>query len=118
MFYFQKKKWLPSISSILKILLTFVIVTLAWIFFRAENIDIAFDYIGRIFTSTATGSHGTKINYLILIGMIGLDYIFYAVSIKQVKINAIIEYVFGAALLVLIILFFDGANNEFIYFDF
>jgi D-alanyl-lipoteichoic acid acyltransferase DltB (MBOAT superfamily) len=36
---------LPSIKEILQIGSTFLLTTIAWIFFRAENIGIAFDYL-------------------------------------------------------------------------
>ncbi len=38
-----------SIKTLLNILLTFSLICFAWIFFRAENIFIAFNYIKRIF---------------------------------------------------------------------
>jgi len=41
---------LPSLKESIQILTTFTIVTFAWIFFRAESITLAFDYIKNIFT--------------------------------------------------------------------
>ena len=41
-------RYLPSRPDCLRILLTFSAVTIAWIFFRAENVSQAFDYIGRL----------------------------------------------------------------------
>ncbi|WP_369753196.1 MBOAT family protein [Flavobacterium sp. WC2409] len=41
---------LSSIKVLWNILVTFGLSCLAWIFFRAKSIEIAFDYIGRIFT--------------------------------------------------------------------
>ena len=40
-----------SIKVFFSILTTFSITCLAWIFFRANSIEIAFDYIGKIFTN-------------------------------------------------------------------
>jgi len=40
---------LPSFNETMRILLTFSIVTLAWVFFRAESIAQAFDYLGNLF---------------------------------------------------------------------
>ena len=42
---------LNSIKVFFSILTTFLITCLAWIFFRAKSITIAFDYIGDIFTN-------------------------------------------------------------------
>ena len=40
---------LPSIRDILSILITFTLTMFAWIFFRAENLSHAFEYINGIF---------------------------------------------------------------------
>ncbi|GAB6012095.1 MBOAT family O-acyltransferase [Viscerimonas tarda] len=40
----------PNIKELFQMILTFSLVCFAWIFFRAENITIAFDYIKRIFS--------------------------------------------------------------------
>lgn len=45
------KKW-PSIKVFLNIILTFGLTTLAWIFFRSENITHAFQYIKGICNTT------------------------------------------------------------------
>lgn len=37
--------------KVLKILFTYFVVTIAWIFFRADNVSLAFSYIGRMFTN-------------------------------------------------------------------
>ena len=47
-----KGKLFPSIKEITMIVLTFSLTVFAWIFFRAENVNEAFLYIAKIFTST------------------------------------------------------------------
>jgi len=47
----SENSWLPSVKEFFQILITFSLTTLAWIFFRAENVSIAIDYIQHIFTS-------------------------------------------------------------------
>jgi D-alanyl-lipoteichoic acid acyltransferase DltB (MBOAT superfamily) len=42
---------LGSVKVVFSILSTFALTCLAWVFFRAKTIGIAFDYIGRIFTN-------------------------------------------------------------------
>lgn len=48
-------KWLPSISDILKILITFSLTCFAWIFFRANNLTQAVDYIKSLVLSRSFG---------------------------------------------------------------
>jgi D-alanyl-lipoteichoic acid acyltransferase DltB (MBOAT superfamily) len=45
-------KILPTSGDILSIVSTFILTAFAWIFFRAENINHAFRYISRIFSSS------------------------------------------------------------------
>ena len=45
-----ENSWLPSPSETLQIVITFLLSTLAWIFFRAENISQAFEIISIIFS--------------------------------------------------------------------
>lgn len=42
-------KLIPSLKDFFNILLTFVMTVFAWIFFRAENLHYAFNYISGIF---------------------------------------------------------------------
>jgi len=42
---------LPSLNEFSNVLLTFIITVFAWIFFRAENLSHAIDYIFGIFTN-------------------------------------------------------------------
>ncbi len=43
---------IPNLRELWQIGMTFVFVTFAWIFFRANNMKIAIDYIGKIITDT------------------------------------------------------------------
>ncbi len=45
-------RFLPSFKEILQVGITFALTVFAWIFFRAESIGHAFQYIGGIFTSS------------------------------------------------------------------
>jgi alginate O-acetyltransferase complex protein AlgI len=45
----EDKTW-PSLKDITSILITFMLVTVAWIFFRAATINIAITFIGNIFS--------------------------------------------------------------------
>lgn len=43
-------RYLPNLKELGKLLLTFGLTVFAWIFFRADNIEHAFSYIGEIFS--------------------------------------------------------------------
>lgn len=45
-------KIFPSFVEFVKIVSTFILVTLAWIFFRATDVNHAFEYLGEIFSNT------------------------------------------------------------------
>lgn len=42
-------KWLPKVNRYIRVLLTFIIVTIGWVFFRIDAIGDACFYIGKIF---------------------------------------------------------------------
>ena len=46
----SKGSYFPTIKDFLKISLTFALTVFAWIFFRAENVAIAFEIINKIFS--------------------------------------------------------------------
>jgi D-alanyl-lipoteichoic acid acyltransferase DltB (MBOAT superfamily) len=47
-----KGKYLPSIKEFIGMVTTFCLTVFAWVFFRAENIGHALDYISKIFSSS------------------------------------------------------------------
>ncbi len=46
-----QNKWLPSFKEFLQMLSTFLVVLLAWVFFRSENLTQAFEYLTLMFTT-------------------------------------------------------------------
>ncbi len=49
---FSKDKKLPTFPQLLRMGATFFIVVIAWVFFRSETLAMAFNYIGKIFSSS------------------------------------------------------------------
>ncbi|PKA98051.1 D-alanyl-lipoteichoic acid acyltransferase DltB (MBOAT superfamily) [Flavobacteriaceae bacterium MAR_2009_75] len=45
-----ENSWLPTLREVVQMTSTFFIVVLAWVFFRSENISLAFDYLTLMFT--------------------------------------------------------------------
>jgi D-alanyl-lipoteichoic acid acyltransferase DltB (MBOAT superfamily) len=123
---------LPTFKEFFHMLITFVLTVFAWIFFRAESLEHAFDYIKGIisidnFFSVIPDSWGGRllsdfafsllnIGLLIVVEWFGRD--------RQYGI----EYLFGIKyrivrwslylLLILYIMVFAGGSQDFIYFQF
>ena len=65
-----RKAGLPGLPKLLAVLVTFHIVTLGWIFFRAESFDAAIAYLGGIASGTWTNGMTTPLLAgLMLLGM-------------------------------------------------
>jgi alginate O-acetyltransferase complex protein AlgI len=45
-------RYLPSLSDVLKMLVTFTLTVFAWIFFRSATISQAIEYIAKIFSDS------------------------------------------------------------------
>ena len=106
------KSWLYYSKNALQIALTFSVVTIAWIFFRANSITDAFLYIGKINSLKIDAISFINIyDWLLVISLFVLDFVVY----KKIKIKMIIW-------LIMIIAIIGSLNrelqSEFIYFQF
>jgi D-alanyl-lipoteichoic acid acyltransferase DltB (MBOAT superfamily) len=118
-------RMLPNIRECFQMLLTFLLVVIGWVFFRAETITQAFEYLGGIFSSTLLSVPWlmTRSFYIPLFINIFILLIFeYIFRNKQHGLqlninNIIIRYIIYISLLILLILF-CGENEAFIYFQF
>jgi D-alanyl-lipoteichoic acid acyltransferase DltB (MBOAT superfamily) len=131
-FIFQKKqtefsknadqgKLLPSLKTIFQIGSTFLIVLLAWVFFRAENVTHAFLYLKGIFSMSLFSfpmvSRGLVLFLIIYMTfewlqrdkkhLLEIDFI----SSKPLRIAIYYSLVF-------LIFYFSGDTQPFIYFQF
>ena len=117
-----KNRFLPSIKEFLQIAITFLLVCLAWIFFRAETLNDVFQYIQLMFTKSwfVIDKRLIKIAVLLLIFIL-IEWkqreqeIVLKLNIKNKFIRYIIYY------LVLIAVWFFIAKTQktdFIYFAF
>lgn len=114
-----------GLSKIAAILLTNVIVLIAWVFFRADNLDSAIYVLGKMFSFGTTGDF--LVNDTIKLGalMVGVSLLVeITLRVKskplyllkgQTRMIADIIYV---ALLIVASIFLRGEGNEFIYFQF
>lgn len=105
-------------------LLTFIIVTLLWVVFRADSLPLAFTYIKNMFVKQSSPYRILNfLNAKVLIGF-GLSVLFAGliqrIPIKRgKKILNIFSYIAAFVLLILsIIMLVNGTYNPFIYFQF
>jgi D-alanyl-lipoteichoic acid acyltransferase DltB (MBOAT superfamily) len=115
----------PSFKELSSLLLTFSMTVFAWIFFRANNLQHAFEYINGIFSKsvfsfpmiedkTQIFITSLMIIFFIIIEWNGRQKEF---AISNLKVNKCLKYVFYY-LLIITIFWFGGKEQEFIYFQF
>ncbi len=122
-----KGKWLPSLRECLSMLLTFSLTVVAWIFFRAENLSHAWAYLSELFsTSLFSSPHflgRTKVIHLLLIiiGFVIVEWVGraekHAIATLGLTWNRLFRHGFYFVL-ILLIFFFSGQEQAFIYFQF
>lgn len=119
-------KLIPSLRDILNILLTFSLTVFAWIFFRAESVHHAIEYIVGIFNASLftipdvkTAAYATLIliAFFMLIEWMGREHQF-ALQDFLVKKPRFIRWLFYGFIILLIGLFLQTHETPFIYFQF
>ncbi len=120
---FETNKWYPTSREFFQILFTFILVTIAWIFFRADSISVAFDFIENIFTTSfdiaktltwrSDSTEGSHVEFLLILILMALTHIL--VFSKRIK-SDLVRHV---CLVIAILLFGNFVNPaNFIYFQF
>ncbi len=117
----QKNGYLPSLKTIFQIGLTFMIVTLAWVFFRAETISGAFQYLNIIFSESLFSIPDVplKILFFLFLYMVvewlqrNRDHVLDIAHIPSKMLRIAIYY--G---IVFLTFYFAGDLQPFIYFQF
>ena len=120
-------KLLPSFRELFAMLTTFMLTVFAWIFFRAENVSHALNYISEIFSGSLfsipkfNGKYDSLITLLLIILFVIIEWLgrkerFAIANLCQVK-NPLARFLFYYSL-ILLILFFMGEKQDFIYFQF
>ncbi|BAO77472.1 MBOAT family O-acyltransferase [Winogradskyella sp. PG-2] len=118
---------LPSIKDFLNIISTFLLTVLAWVFFRADSVGHAIDYLIGIFSKSLFSipefnnrTHAVEvlllIGFLMFIEWLGRDSQ-YGIEKLGLKWNRNLRMVFYIGIICLIFLFI-GKEQEFIYFQF
>ena len=119
-------KLIPSFRDVFNILLTFSLTVFAWIFFRAESVHHAIEYISGIFNASLftipdvkTAAYATLIliAFFMFIEWIGREHQF-ALQDFLVKKPRFIRWLFYGFIILLIGLFLQTHETPFIYFQF
>lgn len=118
-----KGKYLPTLKEFSDIVLTFSLTVLAWIFFRANNITHAINFISGIFTESLfskpffKGMDGAGPIYIICIIFIIIEWFGresqFAIEKVRLKYNIALYF-----FLILTIFWFGSKDQQFIYFQF
>jgi D-alanyl-lipoteichoic acid acyltransferase DltB (MBOAT superfamily) len=120
-----KGRLLPSMKELGQILLTFGLTVFAWIFFRAESLNHAFQYISQIFSKSLfsypnPAAYSVSVILLILIFMLiewnGREQKF-ALEKLGTNWSYPIRWI-TYAVMATVILVYSGKADEFIYFQF
>lgn len=118
-----KGKLLPSLKELYQIALTFSLATFAWIFFRAENITHAFNYVSGIFNKSLFSLPTIRPFYLLLllILFIAIEWLGreenYAIAKLGLSWKRPLRHALYYAMIIAIFLF-GGKEQQFIYFQF
>jgi alginate O-acetyltransferase complex protein AlgI len=116
-------KYIPTLKEILSISVTFCLAVFAWIFFRANDIDHAFSYISKIFSRSlfTLPEILPKVKILLIALFMIIEWLGreqqYAIANFGLKWYKPIRWSMYCGI-ILIIFYFTGAEQQFIYFQF
>ncbi|MCD6355696.1 MAG: MBOAT family protein [Anaerolineaceae bacterium] len=102
----------------LRWLITFGLIQLGWVFFRAPNMG----WVYSLVTSSSWGFSGSQflvsLSVLSLIFMYALPLVFYLIIMRENKSKSFSEPLFYAASVILLIVFSNSGVQEFVYSGF
>ena len=119
-------KVLPSLKDLINIIITFTLTVFAWIFFRANSVSHAFEYISNIFNkslfSFPTLNKSAFATLILILLLILVEWIGrrnnYGIEKLFLNKHRIIRWIFYAFIIMLIGLFLQTEESPFIYFQF
>lgn len=122
-----KGKYIPTLKEFFSIIATFVLTTFSWIFFRAESVGHAIRYISQIFSVSIFKNpvyHNddyTRPIFLLILIFVLIEWMgreqLYAIERLDMLKHKSMRHTFYYALIILIF-WFGGKPQEFIYFQF
>jgi D-alanyl-lipoteichoic acid acyltransferase DltB (MBOAT superfamily) len=120
-------KLLPSFKELIAMLTTFMLTVFAWIFFRAENVSHAFDYVRGIFSESLfsipyfQSGKRSYITIIIIIVFLIIEWLGRndKFAIQELRSKSLYVRSFAVYVLILVILIFmNTGEHNFIYFQF
>ncbi len=121
-------KYFPSLKEFIQMAITFSYTVLAWIFFRAENINHAFKYLSAIFSKSLftiphfKGSIQGKRTIILIVYFLIVEWFGrneqYAIKNIGREWNTILRWCWYAFLISLIGIYMQTIETPFIYFQF
>ena len=118
-----KGRILPKPKELLAICITFALTVFAWIFFRAENMHHAMQYVSEIFSKSLLSMPSIRPTnlFLWLVLFLGIEWLGreqqYAIARLGLRWPRIIRWGMYYAMVCMII-YFRGTEQQFIYFQF
>ena len=116
--------YFPSLNDGINMMITFFLTVLAWVFFRAENISHAINYISEMFSfSLFTIPEIMPLEIMMLITLLliiewfGRDGLYALDSLNKIK-SSFIKVGISFLLIIFTILYMSNSEQEFIYFQF
>ncbi len=114
----------PTFREGFNMFLTFGLTVVAWVFFRAENIDHAFSYLTSMFSVSVFDAPEilpldimVLVLILLIVEWIGRRQLYALESIQKIKLP-IVHIAILFVLILVILLFMSNTEQEFIYFQF
>lgn len=115
--------YLPSLRELFQMMITFLLTVLAWVFFRAESVQYAIEYLSVVFSSSLFQFPSIfpfmvlgLIFFFVIIEWLGREnqYAIEKMGFNYPKLGRWSFYL----LIAMLIFLFRGHNQEFIYFQF
>lgn len=118
-----KGKYFPNLKEVLQLVSTFTLTTFCWIFFRANSLSHAFEYIGGIFKkSFFTIPSIPYATIFLLIIFITIEWLGregnYALEKLDLKLGKPFRWLVYALIILAIGMFMQTQETPFIYFQF
>lgn len=115
-------KSIPSLKELSQITITFLLVTLAWIFFRAASITVAIQYLKRLFTNVTFNVQYLNIERYSIeaLGLVAL-LLFFEWPHREYEHPFVLKFRWIKMIIILLLLLMLGVyseHNSFIYFQF
>ena len=117
-------RYFPTLKGFFAIITTFSLTVFAWIFFRAESLGHALDYVGGIFSRSLFSAPEVKIKIgfvLLIVAFFIVEWLGreeqFAIAKTGIRWPKALRWTFYYAL-ILAIFYFAGGEQQFIYFQF